>query len=110
MDEMRMVFDHVGSPTFAGDLAEVLLKIISESSEKREKFVPEIYNYSNEGVASWYDFACEIVLLKGLKAIVHPIETFEYPLPAPRPQYSVLNKRKIKRYILNSNSTLERFA
>lgn len=96
MDEMRMVFDQVGTPTFAGDLSDVLLKIISRSSDKPENFVPGIYNYSNEGVASWYDFACEIVLLKGLKVKVHPIETFEYPLPAPRPQYSVLNKRKIK--------------
>jgi len=96
LDEIRMVFDQVGTPTFAGDLADVILKIISISSEKPEKFVSGIYHYSNEGVASWYDFASEISLLRGLKAKVFPIETYEYPLPAPRPQYSVLNKRKIK--------------
>ncbi len=96
MDEIKIVFDQIGTPTFAGDLAECILKIIKISEENSSRFAPGIYHYSNEGVASWYDFALEIVNMQGLKTKVKPIETSEYPLPAPRPQYSVLNKRKIK--------------
>jgi dTDP-4-dehydrorhamnose reductase len=95
-EEIKMVCDQVGTPTYAGDLAAALLQIISISAEDSSKFKPGIYHYSNEGVASWYDFAREIIDLSGLKTRVLPIETSEYPLPAPRPQYSVLNKKKIR--------------
>lgn len=96
MEEIRMVFDQIGTPTFARDLGDTILKIITKCEENPENFISGIYHYSNEGVASWFDFASEIVRLRGFKTKVHPIETFEYPLPAPRPQYSVLNKKKIK--------------
>jgi dTDP-4-dehydrorhamnose reductase len=95
-DQIKMVCDQIGTPTFAGDLAEAILRIIKGSTEDSSHFKSGIYHYSNEGVASWYDFAKEIIDLAGLKTRVLPIETDEYPLPAPRPQYSVLNKKKIR--------------
>jgi dTDP-4-dehydrorhamnose reductase len=95
-EEIRMVSDQVGTPTFAGDLAVAILRIIETSEKDLSQFKSGIYHFSNEGVASWYDFAKEIVDLAGLKTRVLPIETSDYPLPAPRPQYSVLNKKKIR--------------
>ena len=86
-----MVFDQVGSPTYAADLAEAILKV-AES----EKFVPGIYHYSNEGVASWYDFALAIFELSGVDCKVKPVLSENFPTPAKRPAYSVLNKAKIK--------------
>jgi dTDP-4-dehydrorhamnose reductase len=92
--ELRIVFDQTGTPTYAGDLADALLSIISYS--ERQGFRPGIYNYSNEGVCSWYDFAVEIMQLTGRNCSVKPIRTSEYPLPAIRPAYSVMDKIKIK--------------
>jgi len=94
--ELSVVFDQVGSPTYARDLAEVILQIISKSEDDPALFVPGIYHYSNEGVCSWYDLAYEIVTFASLKTIVRPIETKDYPTPAKRPAYSVFNKNKIK--------------
>ncbi len=91
--ELRVIFDQIGTPTYAGDLANALLTIIESNTETK---ATEIYHYSNEGVISWYDFAKEIMEQAKLKCSIVPIESFEYPLPAPRPSYSVLNKRKIK--------------
>ena len=93
--ELGMVFDQTGTPTYAGDLAQALMEIIS-FSEKNE-FIPGIYNYSNEGVCSWYDFAREIMIKGPRNCHVKPIRTSDYPLPAKRPEYSVLDKSKIKR-------------
>jgi dTDP-4-dehydrorhamnose reductase len=92
--DLGVVFDQVGTPTYAGDLAGAVLQIIRHS--EKHKFKPGIYNYSNEGVCSWYDFAWEIMKLSGTGCRVFPIRTSEYPLPAKRPEYSVLDKRKIK--------------
>lgn len=94
-DEMRVVFDQVGTPTYAADLAKTIIQII-EKTIKGGKFIPGIYHYSNEGVTSWYDFATEITHLASLKCNIVPIETSEYPTPAQRPHYSVMNKKKIK--------------
>ncbi len=94
-DQLGVVFDQVGSPTNAEDLAEAIIKIITYSNAENI-WVDGIYNYSNEGVTSWYDFACEIMELKGLYCRINPIESKDYPLPAPRPHYSVMNKNKIK--------------
>jgi dTDP-4-dehydrorhamnose reductase len=93
-DELGVVFDQTGTPTYAGDLAETILQIITFSENKG--FKPGIYNYSNEGVCSWFDFAVEIMNLTGSNCLVKPIRTDEYPLVAHRPEYSVLDKRKIK--------------
>lgn len=93
-EELNVVFDQVGTPTYATDLAKALLKISEESGSGH--FVHGIYHFSNEGVASWYDFAVQIAKLNGSTCEIKPIETHEYPLPAPRPTYSVLNKSRIK--------------
>ncbi|MBN2486955.1 MAG: dTDP-4-dehydrorhamnose reductase [Bacteroidales bacterium] len=94
-DSIGVVCDQVGSPTNAADLAKAILGIITFSEENRS-WKPGIYHFSNEGVASWYDFACEIMTMGNRKCSVKAIATAEYPLPAPRPAYSVLNKSKIK--------------
>lgn len=91
--ELGVVFDQVGTPTYAGDLADAILTIIGDGSKKS---APGIYHYSNEGVASWYDFAMEIRELTGSACNVKPITTDQYPLPATRPAYAVMNKEKIK--------------
>ncbi|HAG16217.1 MAG TPA: dTDP-4-dehydrorhamnose reductase [Bacteroidales bacterium] len=92
-DELRVIFDQIGTPTYAVDLAKMLLILIDKNLPFEKS---EIFHYSNEGVISWYDFAREIMDLAQLKCQIVPIESWEYPLPAPRPYYSVLNKRKIK--------------
>jgi dTDP-4-dehydrorhamnose reductase len=89
---LGVIFDQVGTPTYARDLAKAILDIIPQIKNKKV----EIYNYSNEGVLSWYDFAKEIMRMAKLNCKVNPIETFQYPTPAKRPHYSLLNKSKIK--------------
>lgn len=90
--QLGVIFDQVGTPTYARDLAETILKLITAPN-----FVAGIYNYSNEGVCSWYDFAKKIHELAGITTCkVKPIETTDYPTPAQRPHYSVMNKKKLK--------------
>jgi dTDP-4-dehydrorhamnose reductase len=93
--ELNFIFDQVGTPTYAGDLAYVIMHIVNISEESK-LFLSGIYHYSNEGVCSWYDFAVAVIKRAGLDCKVKPIETKDYPLPAKRPFYSVLNKSKIK--------------
>jgi dTDP-4-dehydrorhamnose reductase len=91
--QLNVVFDQTGTPTYARDLAETILEIIQKQP------VPEgveVFHYSNEGVASWYDFAKEIIEISKISCKINPIETKDYPLPAVRPFYSVFNKAKIK--------------
>lgn len=90
-----VVYDQAGTPTYAGDLAAALLEILAHT--ETNGFVPGVYNYSNEGVCSWYDFACEIMFLSGKPCSVSPLLTSEYPLPAPRPVYSVMDKSAIRK-------------
>ena len=87
--EIKVVSDQIGTPTYAGDLAVAILNIIG--SRYNPKGI-EIFHYSNEGFASWYDFANEIVKNEHLLCSVLPIATEEYPLPAKRPKYSVMCK------------------
>lgn len=94
--EISVVYDQIGSPTYAADLADAVLKIIHSAVTSEKNFVPGIYHYSNEGVCSWYDLAVEIFRIAGIDCKVRPIESKEYPLPAKRPLYSILNKNKIK--------------
>ena len=91
-DEISVVSDQIGTPTYAGDLADVILKIIRS---KTKNF--GLYHYSNEGVASWYDFAKAIFEASHSQIKLNPIKTAEYPTPAKRPFYSVLNKSRIKK-------------
>ncbi|HPE76674.1 MAG TPA: dTDP-4-dehydrorhamnose reductase [Draconibacterium sp.] len=95
-DKLNVVFDQVGTPTNAADLAGAILSIIQISEKDNGKFVPGIYHYSNEGVASWYDFAKAIFETTGVKCEVSPVLSDQFPTPAKRPNYSVLNKSKIK--------------
>ena len=92
---LRVVNDQVGSPTWAADLADAILEIISGVNNHQIAFNAGIYNYSNEGTCSWYEFALAILEEAGISKEVIPITTPEFPLPAKRPQYSVLNKSKI---------------
>lgn len=93
-DELGFVFDQIGTPTYAGDLAAAILTVVD--SGERDAFVPGIYHFSDEGVCSWYDFTVKILEVAGIECRVRPIETKDYPTKAVRPPYSVLNKRKIK--------------
>ncbi|MBS2210859.1 dTDP-4-dehydrorhamnose reductase [Carboxylicivirga mesophila] len=95
-DELNVIFDQIGSPTYAGDLADTILHIIRCDLEQSIAFQSGIYHYSNEGVASWYDFTLAIHQQMGITCKINPIESKDYPTPAPRPHYSVLNKTKIK--------------
>jgi dTDP-4-dehydrorhamnose reductase len=91
-DSLGVIFDQIGTPTYARDLARAILGILP----KLDNEAPEIYHYSNEGAASWYDFAKAIFELSGVACQVNPITTDQYPTPAARPHYSLLNKTKIK--------------
>lgn len=95
-ESLNVIFDQVGTPTYAYDLAKTIISIINNINDNKKDFNPGIYNYSNEGVCSWYDFAVFIMKSAGLSCKVLPIETKDYPLPANRPFYSVLNKSKIR--------------
>jgi dTDP-4-dehydrorhamnose reductase len=95
-NDLNVVADQIGTPTYAADLAEVLLKIASNYN-KTGVFKKDIYHYSNQGVCSWYDFATEIVELSNNNCKINAIETHRYPTPAKRPFFSVLCKDKIKK-------------
>jgi dTDP-4-dehydrorhamnose reductase len=90
-DSLGVIFDQVGTPTYAADLADAILTVLANDT-----FVPGIYHYSDEGVCSWYDFTKTIHRLANIACDVRPIETKDYPALTPRPHFSVLNKAKIK--------------
>ncbi|MBD5207789.1 MAG: dTDP-4-dehydrorhamnose reductase [Bacteroidales bacterium] len=89
--EINVVADQIGTPTYAGDLAQAIYDIL-----RNPKWVPGIYHYTNEGVASWYDLTKAIFEIQKRNVKVNPITTSQFPTPAKRPQYSVLSKNKIK--------------
>lgn len=89
---LGVVFDQVGTPTYARDLSRAIMEILSRGA------VPGVYHFTDEGVASWYDFTVMIHKLAGISGCkVSPIHTEDYPVPAARPHYSVLDKSKIKK-------------
>lgn len=90
---LNVVFDQVGTPTYAADLAQAIVTILPQIKAGTKA----LYHFSNEGVCSWYDFALAVMAQSDLDCEVLPIESKEYPTPAKRPNYSVLNKSKIKR-------------
>lgn len=92
-DELKVVFDQVGTPTYAGDLAAVIYKMIEEGSYLEH---PGIYHFSNEGVCSWYDFTIAIRDLFGNTCNVQPCHSNEFPSKVTRPHFSVLDKTKLK--------------
>lgn len=88
---LGVIFDQIGTPTYAGDLAKAIMAVVEKG------IMPGIYHFSNEGVISWYDFTKAIHRLAGITTChVRPLHTAEYPTPANRPHYSVLDKTKIK--------------
>jgi dTDP-4-dehydrorhamnose reductase len=89
---VKVVADQLGTPTYALDLASLIYQITEDNID-----INGIYHYSNEGVASWYDFAFEICRVADIKTKILPIESSEYPTLAARPFYSVMNKKKIKK-------------
>lgn len=95
-DQLNVIFDQVGTPTYAGDLAVAILEIIRKTESGASNFVPGTYHYSNEGVCSWYDFTIAIHQIYGIDCVVNAIESKDYPSVVARPPYSVLNKSKIK--------------
>ena len=89
--ELGVVFDQIGTPTYAGDLAKAIMTAVEKGIK------PGVYHFSNEGVTSWYDFTKAIHRIAGITTCkVRPIHTSEYPTPANRPHFSVLDKTKIK--------------
>ncbi|MEZ4988497.1 MAG: sugar nucleotide-binding protein [Saprospiraceae bacterium] len=96
--ELRVVFDQVGTPTYARDLADAVIMMLERihSGQVPLSDAAGVFHYSNEGVCSWYDFARSIFKMTGLNCQLLPIESEEYPTPAQRPAYSVLNKKRFK--------------
>jgi dTDP-4-dehydrorhamnose reductase len=95
--EISVVNDQIGSPTYAKDIAEAILKIIGNGELSMVNFIPGVYHFSNEGTLSWYEFAKAIKEIKRLNCMVHPIPTSKYPTPAKRPAFSVMSKKKIQK-------------
>ena len=91
--ELNIICDQIGTPTYAKDLAESILQVLPKLNTRNKG----LYHYSNEGVASWYDFAKEIVSLSKIECTIKPIESKDYNTLSERPNYSVLNKGKIKK-------------
>ncbi|MCX7697559.1 MAG: dTDP-4-dehydrorhamnose reductase [Bacteroidales bacterium] len=92
---LQVVYDQIGTPTWAEDLARICLHV---AFHKEKIQSVEIFHYSNEGVASWYDFAQEILFQKQINIPIIPIRTSQMPRPAPRPSFSVLSKEKLKAF------------
>jgi dTDP-4-dehydrorhamnose reductase len=95
--ELGVIFDQIGTPTYARDLAQTCLSILSQKKQSKISENGNLYHFSNEGVASWFDFAKEIMHIGEVNCKVKPIETKDYPTLAKRPHFSVLNKTKIKK-------------
>lgn len=91
--KLNVVYDQVGSPTYARDLASTLLVILPRLVDLNSV---QLFHFSNEGVASWYDFASAIVEYSGIQCQINPVVTSAYPLPAVRPSFSLMDKSKIK--------------
>ena len=95
-ESLKVIFDQKGTPTYAKDLAKICLDILSDENSTCISKKGSLYNYSNEGVTSWYDFAITIMKISNTECKIIPIETKDYPTQAKRPMYSVLDKSKIK--------------
>lgn len=93
-ESLNVVYDQIGTPTYAGDLAKAILELIPQTERIKQT---EIYHFSNEGVCSWYDFAKEIVIMAKQDCIINPIVSKDYPTEAIRPHFSVLDKSKFKK-------------
>ena len=97
-EQLNVVFDQIGTPTYARDLARAVLNVIQkiENQEIEPNILRGVFHYSNEGVTSWYDFTKAIFDIRGMTCQVNPIESTQYPTPAARQPFSVLNKAKFR--------------
>ena len=97
-DTLSVVYDQIGTPTYAADLACAIMTIIDRKNSIQQSYTPtgHIYHFTDLGVCSWYDFTCEIHRMAGISCKVNPILSEQYPQPTPRPHYSVLDKQKIQ--------------
>ena len=97
-EQLNVIFDQIGTPTYARDLAKAILKVAQkiENQEVDPKILRGVFHYSNEGVTSWYDFTKTIFDIRDIACRVHPIESNQYPTAAARPPFSVLNKAKFR--------------
>jgi dTDP-4-dehydrorhamnose reductase len=92
---LNVVSDQIGTPTYVNDLAQLILYILSNEKFIQQNRPSEIFHFSNNGESSWYEFASEIIRILGINCQLNPINTEAYPLPAKRPKYSILSKKKI---------------
>ncbi len=95
-NELKVVSDQTGTPTWAADLASAIMDVLALTMNDDRQYIPGIYHYSNEGQCTWFEFASEINRLRRLGLKIKPVSTAEYQLPANRPEYSVLCLEKIK--------------
>jgi dTDP-4-dehydrorhamnose reductase len=95
-ESLNVVFDQTGSPTYAADLADAIMKVVSGVIRNHFAFKPGIYNYSDEGVCTWFDFASEIMKEAGLNCRIMPVLSRDFQQAAKRPSYSVMDKTKIR--------------
>jgi len=95
-EQLNVVYDQIGSPTYATDLAHAVLTILSSGQLHQPQTTAEIYHYANQGIASWYDFAQAIMALSETECKICPVTSQQYPTKAKRPHYSVLSTEKIK--------------
>jgi dTDP-4-dehydrorhamnose reductase len=94
-NNLNIVSDQLGTPTYAGDLGQAILNIIKNEKFNEPNRVTEIYHYSNEGECSWYDFATEVINISGDKCTLNPINSEDYPTAARRPRNTIMSKEKI---------------
>lgn len=94
-ESLNVVYDQIGSPTYAMDLAKAIMLAVKKLTPQTK----QVLHYSNEGVCSWYDFAKKIMEIENINCKVNPIRTKDYPAPAPRPSFSVLDKQSTKEYL-----------
>ncbi len=95
-EKLDVIYDQIGAPTYAHDLANVILIMIEQIRGGEVSNVRGVYHYSNEGVVSWYDFAWTIMDIAAINCPVHPVTSDKFPTPATRPHYSLMDKAKIK--------------
>jgi len=103
--QLDIISDQIGTPTYAYDLAQTIINILSKDKSRKREMTSQIYHYSNEGECTWFDFAKEITDILKIDCNLNPITTDDYPQLAKRPRYSVLSKKKIsKEFDLNINN------
>jgi len=94
-DELKVVSDQIGSPTYAADLADIILEIIKHKKFRDRGQTTQIYHYSGEGEISWYEFAKEIFKIEKIECELHPVKSQQYPSPGKRPKNTILSQDKI---------------